>query len=197
MERIALARKYRVAEWLRNAYLELTKQTPLDFEELRPAEPHSNPLVDRTWEATSRDWETLARILYLQTKVAASTGGSNCHCRECDMDSDFYRPYPGRARLCDLRLLAMVDEAFRGELESLRENPGQGDHPFIRTLSLSYLCLLKTILYSQQHRQHSSHGEWSLPWRVGKPQGKSGAGWSSFYTYAFIIIFVSAENNFV
>ena len=78
MERVALAREYRVAMWLRDAYLELTQKTPLDFEELRPAEPHSNPL-DRNWEAdakkweaASRDWESLARISQIQLKAANS-----------------------------------------------------------------------------------------------------------------------------
>jgi len=128
MERIALAREYRVPEWLRDAYLELAQNTPLDFEGLRPAEPYSNAL-DRNWEAdakkweaTSREWETLARILYLQTKVATSLtslSGSK------DME---YGVSYSNASLCKCRLLAMVDEAFRGELESL----GHVGHPLPR-----------------------------------------------------------------
>jgi len=122
-----------VAEWLRNAYLELTQETTLDFEELRPraAEPYSNSM-DRNWEAdakkweaTSRDWETLARIFYLKTKVAAPTGTvivtSRHYCDECN------RSY-SNASLCKCRLLAMVDETFRGELESLREHV-ELEHP--------------------------------------------------------------------
>ena len=151
MERIALAREYRVEEWLRDAYVELTQKSPLDFEELRPAEPHSNSL-DGNWEATSRDWETLAKILYLQTKVAASImsfGGSGHYCSPCD--TWFGVSYKC---LCKCRILAMVDEAFRGELESLKENLEHVEHPLPSSkLPLSYLCPLKINLYSQQHRQ--------------------------------------------
>ena len=82
MERIALAREYQAAEWLslRDVYLELTPKEALNIEELQPSEPYSGPesnLLDRDWEADakkrkaiSRDWETLARISQLQTKVA-------------------------------------------------------------------------------------------------------------------------------
>jgi hypothetical protein len=137
MERIALAREYRVAEWLRDAYLELTQTTPLDFEELRPqaaAEPYSDPL-DRNWEAEakkweaiSRDWETLARIAQLQTKVAtSSTAGSlnYYYCAECGMNA---YSNPG-GRPCKCRILGMVDEAFRAELENLKENPEHVEPP--------------------------------------------------------------------
>jgi hypothetical protein len=149
MERIALAREYRVAEWLRDAYLELAQKTTLDFEELRPANPYSNPL-DRNWEAdakkweaTSRDWETLARIFYLQTKVVTSImsiAGSHYCCYECNME--YGGSYPD-ACLCKCRLLAIVNEAFRGELESLMENPGYVEHPLPRKLLNSYFCPLK------------------------------------------------------
>ena len=129
MERIAFAREYRVAKWLRDAYLELTQKTPLDLEELRPTEPYFNPLDKnweadfKKWEATFRDWETLARISQLQTKVATSImsfGGNRHHyCNECDMSFGLLQRC-----LCKCRLLSMVDEAFRGELESFREDPG-------------------------------------------------------------------------
>jgi len=119
IERIALAREYRVVEWLRDAYLELTQKTPLDFEELRPAEPHSNrdSLVGNS-QATSMDWETLARISNLQMKVATSImsfAGNHLRCQECSMV--YGGSYP-KGSLCKCRLLAMVDEAFRGELKS-------------------------------------------------------------------------------
>jgi len=136
MERITLAREYRVAEWLRDAYLELTQKTPLDIEELRPAKPYSNPLdrnweVDvKKWEATFRDWETLARISQLQTKVAtsiASITGYN-YCRVC------YMNYGSSYRcLCKCRLISMVDETFREELENFRESPGHVEHPLPST----------------------------------------------------------------
>ena len=125
MERIALAREYRVAEWLRNAYLELT-QNPLDFEKLQPTEPYSNPLnrdweADaKKWEATSRDWEMLAKISHLQTKVTASIKTyyrTSRFCSDCHMQ--FGTPYEC---LCKCRILALVDEVFRKELESLKDN---------------------------------------------------------------------------
>ena len=89
MERIALA-IYRVAEWLRDAYFELTIQKEaFDFEELLPAEPFSSPLNGnwetdaKKWKAISRDWETLARISELRTKVATTlTTGRYCPCCE-------------------------------------------------------------------------------------------------------------------
>ena len=145
MERIILAKEYRVAEWLRDAYLELTQ------ERLWAREPYSSWETDaEEWEATtSRDWESLARIFYFQAKVVASfidTGpfsyeyvmGCNSQCDGLYADT----------RLCKCRLLPMVDEAFGGELESLRK-------PLPCKLPISYLCPLKTILYSQQHRQRS------------------------------------------
>ena len=137
MERITLAREYRVTEWLRDAYSELTKIISLDFEKLVPEEPCSNPLDGnweadaKKWEATSRDWETLARIFFLQTKVAASItsfNGCNYHCDECGMEY-------GRSRLCECRLLAMVDEAFRGELASY---PGYIELPLPRKLPILF-----------------------------------------------------------
>jgi hypothetical protein len=140
MERIALAREYRVAEWLRDAYLELTQTTPLDFEELLvrpPAEPYSDPL-DRNWEAEakkweaiSRDWETLARIAQLQTKVATTSISlpigtlGYYHCYECGMNA-FQNT---NARPCKCRVLSMVNEAFQAELENLKENPEHVEPP--------------------------------------------------------------------
>jgi hypothetical protein len=151
MERIALAREYQVVELLRDAYLELTRKKKLDFKELGPAEPNSNPL-DRNWEAdakkweaTSRDWETLARISQVQLKVAIFLQplyDERYRCRTCAVDyivdecnSDGY--------LCKCRLLRMVDQAFQGELESLRENPEHVEHPLPRKLPILYLCPLK------------------------------------------------------
>ena len=157
MERIALARECRVADWLRDACLELTQKTPLDIEALRPAEPYSNPLdrsweVDaKKWEATFRVWETLARISQLQMKVATlifSFGGSRYLCSRCDT---VFGWSGSSARLCKCRLLVMVNEAFRGELESFGESSGHVEHPLPRKLPISYLCPLKSILYGQQH----------------------------------------------
>ena len=142
MERIALAREYRVAEWLRDAYLELTKKMPLDLEDLRPAEPYSSTnSLDEKWEATSKDRETLARIFYLQTKVAASiitSNGSSSYCSKCSQN------YGGLYLcLCKCRVLAMVDETFRGEMKGY---PDYVEYPLPRKLppvSISYLCPLK------------------------------------------------------
>ena len=150
MERIILAREYQVEEWLLDAFLELiTQKTPLDFEKLQPTESFSNPL-DRNWEVyakklevISRDWETLARISNLQMKVATSIVsfcGGRYYCYKCCMN---YGGSPSDGCLCKCRLLAMVDEAFRGELESY---PGHVEHPFPRKLPISYLCLLKKII---------------------------------------------------
>ena len=116
-----------MAEWLRDAYLELTQKTPLDFEKLRPAEPYSIPL-DGNWEAVANEWkeisrdgETLADILYLhwQLKVTASISltNRNYYCNQCHMH--FGASY---GCLSKRLILAIVDEAFRGELESLKEN---------------------------------------------------------------------------
>ena len=155
MERVTLAREYRVARWLRDAYLDLTQETPLDFEELRSAKPYSNrDLLDRNREATSIDWETLARISNLQMKAATSIisfAGKRYHCHECAMD--YGGSYP-KGCLCKCRLLFMVDEAFRGELKSY---PGYVEHPspLPRKLPILFLCPLKTILYSQKYRQPS------------------------------------------
>ena len=135
--------------------MELARKRPLDFEELRPAEPYSNPL-DRNWEAdarnwkaTSRDWETVARIFYLRAKVATSESthtatrprandvwGSgvvafaNDRCEGC-LETILDAP------LCKCSLLPMVDDAFREELESLRESPGHVEHPLPRKLPTS------------------------------------------------------------
>ena len=155
MERIALAREYRVAEWLQDAYLELTQKTPLDLEELRPAEPYSSsdPL-DRNWEAdakkweaTSKDWETLARIFHLQTVAASNRIMSNSapvtdvwgqavSGYRCDVCGLSY----SSGWLCKCRILPMVSEAFRGELEGLREDPGLVEHLSRKLPLLYYLC---------------------------------------------------------
>jgi len=169
MERIALARKYRVAKWLRDAYVELTPKVPLNFEELRPAEPHSNSL-DTNWEETARDWETLARILYLQTKAAAELKalGSNYHCSAChrDMFSPFGSrpPSPNDSEcLCKCRILALVDETFRGELESLKENPEHIEHPIPSwTISTSEELPTEHIVTSSSKK---------------KKKGKCSSGW--------------------
>ena len=131
MERILLAKEYRVAEWLRDAYLELTQ------ERLWAREPYSNWETDaKEWEATtSRDWESLARVFYFQAKVVASFIDTGPFSYEYDMGCNqqcdgLYAD----TRLCKCRLLPMVDEAFWGELESLRE-------PLSCKLPISYLCL--------------------------------------------------------
>ena len=167
MERIALAREYRVAEWLRDAYLELAQKSPLNFDELRPAEPPSNP-VDRDWEADakrweaiSRDWETLARIAQVQfkTKAASSQTWSGTYktqvCTYCGMTTYSNGCMNSNCRV--LAIAAMVDETFRGELESFRENPEHVEPPLPCKLPISYyLCPFKTILYSQRHPQGTS-----------------------------------------
>ena len=124
MERIRLAREYRVAQWLRDAYVELIQKKTLDLEELRPAEPYSD-----NWEATSKDWETLARIFHLQTKVAAYESTGNLHCYECG------RSYEVNGQICKCRVLSMVKEAFREELEGLKD-----PDLLSRKLLLSYFC---------------------------------------------------------
>jgi hypothetical protein len=105
----------------------------LDFEKLRPAEPYLNPL-DRNWEAdakklemTARSWETLARICHLQTKAVKSIN-ENQYCAKCGVG---YGPsYPITSNfLCQCRLLAMVDEHFREELGSLKENLEHDEPP--------------------------------------------------------------------
>jgi len=151
MERIALAREYKVVEWLQDTYLELTLKTTLDLEELRPAEPYfndeSNPL-EKNWEATSWHWETLARISNLQTKVAASIRSFArflYHCYECDME---YGGSYSNGCLCKCRLLAMVDEAFRGELASY---PGHVEHPLPRKQPIyHFVSVGNFILYSRR-----------------------------------------------
>ena len=98
MERIALAREYQVAEWLRDVYMELTQKESLNFDELQPTEPYSSSesnLLDRDleadakiWKTISRDWETLAGISVLQTKVANSIASFNGYhyCNKCYMN---------------------------------------------------------------------------------------------------------------
>ena len=142
MERISLAREYRVAEWLRDAYLELTQKKTLNFEELiPPAEPNSDCLDrnweadSKKWEATSRDWETLARISQIQIKVAASFDGGRYRCCGCNTS---YGGSFSSGHLCKCRLLRLVDEAFRGELENLRENPEHVEHPLPCKLPMSF-----------------------------------------------------------
>ena len=154
MERIALAREYRVADWLRDAYLELTQKSPLDFEELQPAvEPCSDP-VDSDWEANSkkweelsRHWETLARISQVQTKVANSripvTGNyqSSQTCSTC-------RIYLYSGNACAnlncrvLAVTAMVDETIREELESLKGDPEHVEPPLPCKLPIYHICVL-------------------------------------------------------
>ena len=127
------------------------------------AEPCSNPL-DRDWEsdakkweATSRDWETLARISNLQMKVTTSIkslAGNYWYCIQCR--KNYGEPY---GCFCKCSLLAKVDEAFRGELESLKENPENVEFPLPQRSKrpISYLCsALKTILYSQRYQQRST-----------------------------------------
>ncbi|KAF8812867.1 hypothetical protein BYT27DRAFT_6401332 [Phlegmacium glaucopus] len=127
LERISLAREYRVAQWLRDGYLELAQNRPLEFDELRPAGPYSDPL-DRNWEADAKRWEavamaweTLARICYIQTKVAASINNScNTYCSPCGVSVG--PSYPGNFP-CKCRILPIVDEVFREELGSMEEKP--------------------------------------------------------------------------
>ena len=137
--------------WLQDAFLELTQKIPLDFEELRPAKPYSNrDPPDRNREATSLNWETLAWISNLQMKVVTSINsfaGNRYRCTECAMNYGGSHP---TGCLCKCRLLAMVDEAFREELKSY---PGHVEHPLLRKLPISFLYLLKTVSYSQQHQQ--------------------------------------------
>ena len=161
MERIALAREYRVVEWLREAYLELIQKSTLNFEELvRPAaEPsYSNP-QDRDWEADakkwearSRDWETLARISQLQIKANMSivAPGQYYDCYECQENSSTTE------MLCKCGILDMVDKAFRGELESLKENPEHVEPPLPSKIPISCLCPLKLILYWQRQQRRNS-----------------------------------------
>jgi len=126
LERISLAREYRVAKWLRDAYLELVQERPLKFEELQPAEPHSDRNWEadaRKWEMTARTWETLARICHLQTKAAAIMSG-NRYSSTCSICDNSFFDFP-----CECDLLIMVDEVFREELESLKDNSEHVEHP--------------------------------------------------------------------
>ena len=145
MKRIALAREYRVAEWLQEACLDGIRQKPLDFDELQPSEPsysESKSEIDRDWEADakqwkaiSREWETLARITQLQMKVATTTPQTdNDYCQECKM---FYGV--SYRCLCKCRLIALADEAFGGELKSLKQISDHVEHPLPCKLPISYL----------------------------------------------------------
>ena len=158
MERITLAREYRVVDWLRNAYLELTQRRSLDLDsdELRPTEPYSSNNGEsaddsnrdwetdaKQWAAVSREWETLARISQLQTKAAPSLSAnlnySAYYCPICNTNS--YQS----SRVCKCRILDLVNEAFREELESLKENLDHVDPPlpcklfFQKKNKISYL----------------------------------------------------------
>ena len=159
MERIALARKYRVVEWLRDAYLELIQKKTLNFEELLrpPADPDSN-CTDRNWEEDAKKWETLARISQVQIKVAVSFDGGHYRC--CGCNTSYGGSYPN-GHLCKCRLLRLVNEAFREEFESLREDTEHVEHPLPRKLPIChFLCpLKKLILYSQQDRFRVGHGK--------------------------------------
>ena len=174
MERIALAREYRVAEWLRDAIFELIQKSPSEFEELLwPANPYSNSL-DGNWEATSREWETLARIFYLQTKVAAaiisrSVSGARYFCSQFKCDN-----YVDGSSLCKCRLLPMVDEAFRGEFENLKENPEHVEHPLPCKFPISYLCALKIIFIANSTSSPNLSAELELSISVSKKKKKKG-----------------------
>ncbi|KAF8800854.1 hypothetical protein BYT27DRAFT_7262582 [Phlegmacium glaucopus] len=102
LERIALGREYRVAQWLH----------PLD----RNWEADA-----KRWEAVAMAWETLARICYIQTRVAASINNScNTYCSPCGISVG--PSYPGNFP-CKCRILPIVDEVFREELGSMEEKP--------------------------------------------------------------------------
>ena len=146
-----------MADWLRDAYLELSQKTPLDLKALRPEEPCSNP-EDRDWEedakkweAISRDWETLAKISLVQMKAAnarippyslvGTTATYNYNtCSRCGRFS-YYSSSCMNGDCGISTITAMVDETFRGELESLRENPEHVDHPLPRELLISMFAV--------------------------------------------------------
>jgi hypothetical protein len=117
MERIGLAREYRVAEWLRDAYSELVRTSPSDLEKLLPTEPYSDNWDAKKWEAISRDWETLARLFLLKTKIDPIGPGK---WQICDGSCARGPGDPCNCRV--LWVLSMVNEAFREELEGLRED---------------------------------------------------------------------------
>ncbi|KAF8800853.1 hypothetical protein BYT27DRAFT_7216720 [Phlegmacium glaucopus] len=125
LERISLAREYRVPQWLRDGYLELSQKRPLEFDELRPAKPYHLGLnweADaKKWEANATTWEMLARIYYIQTKVATSiSNNGNTYCSPCGIYNG--PSYPGNPP-CKCHILPVVDEVFREELGSMEENP--------------------------------------------------------------------------
>ena len=141
MERIALAREYRVADWLRDACSELVLKKTSEFDDLRPKEPYSNLLGGnweanaKRWEARSRYWETIARISQVQTEAVSlqmSLRGISYRCERCEMVWGEDSP------VCKCQLLELVDEAFGEELKNLREYPEYVEHGFPSKLPLSY-----------------------------------------------------------
>ena len=107
MERIALAREYRMVEWLRVrvAYLDLRKRLP----------------------KSGKQYLGIGkRLLGFQMKVAMGLV-------PVVVTSGF--------GVCDCRVLGMVDEAFRGEFEILKENLELVEPPL--SGMLPNLCLLK------------------------------------------------------
>ncbi|KAF8911652.1 hypothetical protein CPB84DRAFT_937594 [Gymnopilus junonius] len=133
LERISLARKYRVPDWLKDGYVEIAMKRPLQLEELLPRDSQFEELSDKDqnsalywkessekWETTAQNWEAVARICTIQTNASTSAMGyGEQYCDTCaKYYGNSYPDYPA----CKCRIGTMVEEVFRKELERLKDN---------------------------------------------------------------------------
>ncbi|PPR06868.1 hypothetical protein CVT26_003992 [Gymnopilus dilepis] len=136
LERIALARKYRVPDWLKDGYVEIAMKRPLNVDELvghafpeQEGHPEDGQDTSAYWkeraekmEMFARSWEAVARICTIQT-VASTTASQNAygnqHCGTCNV---YYGPGYPQLPLCKCRITTKVEEVFRKELEDLKQD---------------------------------------------------------------------------
>jgi len=151
MERIFLGARYGIVDWLRDGYTEMIQRPALKIEDLR-----GSPF--------SLNWETIAKLFCARDSLLPGNYNYTC-CGGTHGPS-----YPGYARHCRCRTIAVVDQVFKADFETMRDNPGLSDPPLPTSKYQLVLNTLSFWLQSQPDSEEQSQAE-SSPKKKKKKKG--------------------------
>jgi len=112
LEKIYVGRKYRAIDWVKDGYAALCSNPPSTLEEFKPSEPFGPPGLD---------WESIARILYVQNKIRNENLNSNQYCSTCGMH--FGPGYGTTTCRNSCRIKTVIEEVFRVEFDLMKDPP--------------------------------------------------------------------------
>jgi len=112
LEIIYVAKKYRVAIWLRMAYNKLVQTCA------------TLPMETLVSSKFPLDWETIAKLYQIRDTISREAM-DNSTCEECrqTFGPSYGQKYEPRRFSCECRVIRFINTHFNGELELMRDDP--------------------------------------------------------------------------